>query len=275
MEIDGIPVGMDQPFFLFAGPCVIESENFSVDVAGEIKQICDKLSISFAYKSSYDKANRTSIDSFRGPGMAEGLEILAKVRKEHSVPILTDVHSPAEANEVATHVDILQTPAFLCRQTDLIQAVAATGKIVNIKKAQFLSPHEMKHVVEKAARAGGKGKTLVCERGSSFGWNNLVVDMRSLAILRETGCPVVFDATHSVQLPGAGSGVSGGQREFVPHLARAAIGCGVAALFMETHPDPENAPSDGPNAWPLNRLEALLGDLKEVDYVVKNRVQFF
>ena len=275
MEIDGKPVGMDQPFFLFAGPCVIESENFSIDVAGEIKRICDKLSISFAYKSSYDKANRTSIDSFRGPGMAEGLEILAKVRKEHSIPILTDVHSPAEAKEAATHVDILQTPAFLCRQTDLIQAVAATGKIVNIKKAQFLSPHEMKHVVEKAVRAGGKGKTLVCERGSSFGWNNLVVDMRSLAILRETGCPVVFDATHSVQLPGAGSGVSGGQREFVPHLARAAIACGVAALFMETHPDPENAPSDGPNAWPLNQLEALLGDLKEVDHVAKNRIQFF
>ena len=275
MEIDGKPVGMDQPFFLFAGPCVIESENFSIDVAGEIKRICDKLSISFAYKSSYDKANRTSIDSFRGPGMAEGLEILAKVRKEHSIPILTDVHSPAEANEAATHVDILQTPAFLCRQTDLIQAVASTGKIVNIKKAQFLSPHEMKHVVEKATRAGGKGKTLVCERGSSFGWNNLVVDMRSLAILRETGCPVVFDATHSVQLPGAGSGVSGGQREFVPHLARAAMACGVAALFMETHPDPENAPSDGPNAWPLNQLEALLGDLKEVDHVAKNRIQFF
>lgn len=275
MEIDGKPVGMDQPFFLFAGPCVIESENFSIDVAGEIKRICDKLSISFAYKSSYDKANRTSIDSFRGPGMAEGLEILAKVRKEHSIPILTDVHSPAEAKEAATHVDILQTPAFLCRQTDLIQAVAATGKFVNIKKAQFLSPHEMKHVVEKAVRAGGKGKTLVCERGSSFGWNNLVVDMRSLAILRETGCPVVFDATHSVQLPGAGSGVSGGQREFVPHLARAAIACGVAALFMETHPDPENAPSDGPNAWPLNQLEALLGDLKEVDHVAKNRIQFF
>ena len=275
MEINRVPVGMDQPFFLFAGPCVIESESFSVDVAGEIKRICDKLSISFAYKSSYDKANRTSIDSFRGLGMAEGLEILAKVRKEHSIPVLTDVHSPAEAKEAAAHVDILQTPAFLCRQTDLIQAVAATGKIVNIKKAQFLAPHEMKHVVEKAARAGGKGNTLVCERGSSFGWNNLVVDMRSLAILRETGCPVVFDATHSVQLPGAGGGVSGGQREFVPHLARAAIACGVAALFMETHPDPENAPSDGPNAWPLKQLEALLGDLKEVDYVAKNRIQFF
>lgn len=273
MNIAGTKVGMEQPFFLFAGPCVIESESHSLDVAGEIKRICDSVSISFAYKSSYDKANRTSASSYRGPGLKDGLEILSKVRNNLGIPVLTDVHSPEEAYSAAKHVDILQTPAFLCRQTDLIQAVASTGKVVNIKKAQFLSPHEMKHVVEKAVKSGAKDKVLVCERGSSFGWNNLVVDMRSLAILRETGCPVVFDATHSVQLPGAGNGVSGGQREFVPYLARAATACGVAALFMETHPDPDNAPSDGPNAWPLKQLESLLCDLKEIDYIAKNRIR--
>ena len=273
MNIAGTKVGMEQPFFLFAGPCVIESEAHSLDVAEEIKQICDSLSISFAYKSSYDKANRTSANSYRGPGLKGGLEILSKVRNNLGIPVLTDVHSPEEAYLAAKHVDILQTPAFLCRQTDLIQAVASTGKVVNIKKAQFLSPHEMKHVVEKAVKFGAKDRVLVCERGSSFGWNNLVVDMRSLAILRETGCPVVFDATHSVQLPGAGNGVSGGQREFVPYLARAATACGVAALFMETHPDPDNALSDGPNAWPLKQLESLLCDLKEIDYIAKNRIR--
>ena len=275
MKIAGTSVGSDSPFFLIAGPCVIESESFALDTSGEINQICQSLDIPFVYKSSYDKANRTSIDSFRGLGMKKGLEILKKVRNTHSVPVLTDIHSPEEARFAAEYVDVIQTPAFLCRQTDLITTAASTGKIVNIKKAQFLSPHEMKHVVDKANRAGGEDKILVCERGSSYGWNNLVVDMRSLTIMRETGCPVVFDATHSVQLPGGNNGMSGGQREFVPSLARAAIGCGVAGLFIETHPNPDNAPSDGPNSWPLKQLAALLEGLKEIDFVVKNRIEHF
>ncbi len=273
MKIANLAVGHDRPFFLFAGPCVIESEGFAIDTAGEIKQICDDLSIPFAYKSSYDKANRTSINSFRGLGMQKGLEILAKVRDEIGVQVLTDVHSPQEAIEAANYVDVIQTPAFLCRQTDLITTAASTGRLVNIKKAQFLSPHEMNHVVEKAISAGGEDRVLVCERGSSYGYNNLVVDMRSLAILRETECPVVFDATHSVQLPGGNNGVSGGQREFVPVLARAAIACGIAGLFMESHPDPSSAPSDGPNSWPLSQLAGLLADIKEIDFVVKNQIR--
>ncbi len=275
MNIAGRPVGNGQPMFLIAGPCVIESEAFAIDTASRIKDICGRLDIPFVYKSSYDKANRTSVDSYRGPGIEQGLEILAKVRRELDVPVLTDVHSPAQAEQAAGYVDILQTPAFLCRQTDLIQAAAATGKVVNVKKAQFLSPHEMKHVVDKAVRAGGNDRVMVCERGSSYGWNNLVVDMRSLAIMRETGCPVVYDATHSVQLPGGNDGSSGGQREFIPTLSRAAAGGGIDGLFMETHPDPDNAPSDGPNAWPLQRLEPLLEDLRQIDEVVKQRVKIF
>ena len=275
MKIAGRSVGANKPFFLFAGPCVIESEAFAFDTAGEVKRICDSLSIPFAYKSSYDKANRTSIDSFRGPGVDEGLEILSAIRTRMEIPVLTDVHAPAEAKKAADYIDIIQTPAFLCRQTDLITTAASTGKIVNIKKAQFLSPYEMKHVVDKAVRAGGEDRILVCERGSSYGWNNLIVDMRSLAIMRETGCPVVFDATHSVQLPGGSNGASGGQREFVPALARAAVGCGIAGLFIETHPDPDSAPSDGPNSWPLQSLAALLEDLMEIDFVVKNRIKIY
>ncbi len=274
MKIANVKIGQEAPFFLLSGPCVIESEAFALDTAGEIKQICDDLSIPFVYKSSYDKANRTSINSFRGPGREEGLEILAKVRAELDVWVLTDVHSPEDAYVAAKYVDILQTPAFLCRQTDLITAAASTGNIVNIKKAQFLSPHDMKHVVDKAVRAGGEDRVLVCERGSTYGYNNLVVDMRSLAIMREIGCPVVFDATHSVQLPGGRNGASGGQREFVPALARAATAIGVAGLFMETHPNPEVAPSDGPNAWPLHQLSGLLEELKEIDYIAKNKVNF-
>ncbi len=275
MIISETLVGPDQPLFLFAGPCVIESAAFAVDTAGQIKQICDELSIPFAYKSSFDKANRTSVDSFRGPGVNEGLEILASVRSQFNIPVLTDVHSPEQVELAAQYVDIIQTPAFLCRQTDLITAAAASGKIVNIKKAQFLSPHEMKHVVEKARRAGGKDRILVCERGASYGWNNLVVDMRSLEIMRRTGCPVVFDATHSVQLPGGNNGSSGGQREFIPTLARAATACGISALFMETHPNPDAAPSDGPNAWPLSYLKSLLEDLKEIDFLVKNKMTHY
>ncbi len=272
MKIANTEVGSNKPFFLLSGPCVIESEAFAIDTAGEIKRVCDNLSIPFVYKSSYDKANRTSINSFRGPGREEGLEILAKVRETHNISVLTDVHSPEDAYIAAKYVDVLQTPAFLCRQTDLITAAASTGKIVNIKKAQFLSPHEMKHVIVKATRAGGEDKVMVCERGSTYGWNNLVVDMRSLAIMNEMGCPVVFDATHSVQLPGGNNGASGGQREFIPALSRAATAVGVAGLFMETHPNPECAPSDGPNAWPLQKLSELLEELREIDYVVKNRL---
>ena len=275
MKIANTAVGPDKPFFLFAGPCVIESESFAIDTAGKVKRICDDLEIPFVFKSSYDKANRTSINSFRGPGADEGLEILANIRKTHNIPVITDVHSPAEACKAAKFVDVLQTPAFLCRQTDLITAAASTGKIVNIKKAQFLSPHEMKHVVEKAVKSGGEDRVLVCERGSTYGWNNLVVDMRSLAILRETRCPIVFDATHSVQLPGGSNGVSGGQREFIPTLARAATACGVSGLFMETHPNPDAAQSDGPNSWPLKDLPSLLGDLKEIDFVVKNKASHY
>jgi len=273
LKIAGAPVGSANPFFLIAGPCVIESEAFALDTAGEIKRICSNLSIPFVYKSSYDKANRTSIDSYRGLGMLEGLEILQKVKTICDVPVLTDVHSPDEAATAANYVDVIQTPAFLCRQTDLITAAASTGKLVNIKKAQFLSPHEMKHVVDKAVRVGGKDNILVCERGSSYGYNNLIVDMRSLTIMRETGCPVVFDATHSVQLPGGKDGASGGQSEFVPTLARAAVGVGIDGLFVETHPNPDEAPSDGPNAVPLNLLSSLLEGLKEIDFVVKNRIE--
>ncbi len=272
MKVGNVHIGNDHPLFLIAGPCVIESESFAIDTAGEINRICRNLNIPFIYKSSYDKANRTSGRSFRGPGIQQGVEILAKVRQEIGVEVLTDVHSPDEAILAAEHVDVIQTPAFLCRQTDLITAAASTGKLVNIKKAQFLSPQEMIHVVDKALSAGGKGRILVCERGTSFGYNNLVVDMRSLDILRMTGCPVVFDATHSVQLPGGGDGASGGQREFVPTLARAAIGVGIAGLFMETHPDPDSAPSDGPNSWPLTQLEELLEGFKAIDFVVKNKI---
>ena len=269
MNLAGARVGPDSPLFLIAGPCVIESLQFALETATQLAEITRELQIPFVYKSSYDKANRTSSASFRGPGAADGLDILDQVRHQVGVPVLTDVHTPDEARIAAEVVDVLQTPAFLCRQTDLIQAAAGTGKPVNIKKGQFLSPAEMRHVVDKAREAGGKGRILVCERGTTFGYNNLVVDMRSLAIMRDTDCPVVFDATHSVQLPGAGGGRSGGQREFVPVLARAAVAVGVAGLFMETHPNPERAPSDGPNAWPLDRMRELLGQLKALDETVK------
>jgi 2-dehydro-3-deoxyphosphooctonate aldolase (KDO 8-P synthase) len=269
MKLCGFEVGLNRPFFLIAGPCVVESEQLALDSAGQLKEITGALGIPFIYKSSFDKANRSSHKSFRGPGMEKGLEILAAVRKQIGVPVLTDVHDIPEIEAVARVVDVLQTPAFLCRQTDFIQAVMAAGKPVNIKKGQFLAPHDMKNVVEKAVAAGGRDRVLVCERGVSFGYNNLVSDMRALAIMRETGCPVVFDATHSVQLPGGQGTRSGGQREFVPVLARAAIATGVAGLFMETHPDPDKALSDGPNAWPLPRMKALLETLKELDATVK------
>lgn len=270
MRLCGFDVGLTRPFFLIAGPCVIESRQMAFDTAGQIKDICTALDIPFVYKSSFDKANRSSGTSFRGLGMDKGLEILAEVRRQLTVPVLTDVHTEDEVAPVAAVVDVLQTPAFLCRQTDFIVACAASGKPVNIKKGQFLAPHDMQNVVAKAKEANGGADTImVCERGVSFGYNNLVSDMRSLAIMRETGCPVVFDATHSVQLPGGQGTVSGGQREFVPVLARAAIAVGVAGLFMETHPNPEQALSDGPNAWPLPQLKALLTTLKEIDAVVK------
>jgi len=271
MKLCGFEAGLDRPFFLIAGPCVIESEQLALDTAGLLKEITQGLGIPFIYKSSYDKANRSSSKSYRGLGMEKGLEILAKIRKQVGVPVLTDVHEADDIAAVAAAVDVLQTPAFLCRQTDFIRAVMAAGKPVNIKKGQFLAPHDMKNVVDKAVEAGGKGRVLVCERGVSFGYNNLVSDMRSLAIMRETGCPVVFDATHSVQLPGGQGTKSGGQREFVPVLARAAIATGVAGLFMETHPDPDKALSDGPNAWPLERMKDLLETLKELDATVKRR----
>ena len=271
MKLCGFEAGLDRPFFLIAGPCVIESEAMALDTAGQLKEITRSLGIPFIYKSSYDKANRSSSKSYRGLGMEQGLAILAKVRKQIGVPVLTDVHEAEDINAVAAAVDVLQTPAFLCRQTDFIRAVVAAGKPVNIKKGQFLAPHDMKNVVDKANEAGGKGRILVCERGVSFGYNNLVSDMRSLAIMRETGCPVVFDATHSVQLPGGQGTRSGGQREFVPVLARAAIATGVAGLFMETHPDPDKALSDGPNAWPLGRMQELLETLKELDTAIKRR----
>ena len=269
MKLCGFDVGLERPFFLIAGPCVIESEALALDTAGRLKEIAAGLGIPFIYKSSFDKANRSSHESFRGLGMEQGLEILAKVKREIRVPVLTDVHDTSEIEPVAAVADVLQTPAFLCRQTDFIQAVVAAGKPVNIKKGQFLAPGDMKNVVEKAAVAGGRGRILVCERGASFGYNNLVSDMRALAILRATGCPVVFDATHSVQLPGGEGTRSGGQREFVPVLARAAIAAGVSGLFMETHPDPDRALSDGPNAWPLARMQNLLATLKELDTTVK------
>ena len=271
MKLCGFEAGLGQPFFLIAGPCVVESEQLQMDVAGQLKEITAALGIPFIFKSSYDKANRSSGKSFRGPGMEKGLEILAKVRKTLAVPVLTDVHTESEVAEVAKHVDVLQTPAFLCRQTDFIRTVASAGLPVNIKKGQFLAPHDMKNVVDKAREASGQDNILVCERGASFGYNNLVSDMRSLAIMRETGCPVVMDATHSVQLPGGQGTSSGGQREFVPVLARAAVATGIAGLFMETHPDPAKALSDGPNAWPLPRMRELLETLKELDAVVKRR----
>jgi 2-dehydro-3-deoxyphosphooctonate aldolase (KDO 8-P synthase) len=276
MKLCGFEVGLDRPFFLISGPCVVESEQLQMDVAGQLKQITSALGIPFIFKSSYDKANRSSGASFRGPGMDKGLAILAKVRRELQVPILTDVHTEAEVPAVAKVVDVLQTPAFLSRQTDFIRAVAQSGKPVNIKKGQFMAPHDMKNVIDKArAAAREKGlpedSFLACERGASFGYNNLVSDMRSLAILRETGAPVVFDATHSVQLPGGQGTSSGGQREFVPVLARAAIAVGVAGVFMETHPDPAHALSDGPNAVPLRHMRALLEQLLALDRVVKRQ----
>ncbi|MFL6731871.1 MAG: 3-deoxy-8-phosphooctulonate synthase [Sphingomicrobium sp.] len=269
-------IGLDQPLFLIAGPCVVESEELQLRTAERLKAITGRLGVHFIFKSSFDKANRSSGKSYRGPGMDDGLRILEKVRKEIGVPVLTDVHDIPQIGPVAEIVDVLQTPAFLARQTDFIQAVAASGRPVNIKKAQFMAPHDMKNVVDKArnaAQAAGINEEtiMVCERGTSFGYNNLVSDMRSLAIMRETGCPVVFDATHSVQLPGGQGTSSGGQREFVPVLARAAVATGIAGLFMETHPDPANASSDGPNAWPLDRMESLLSTLVELDRLVKQR----
>ena len=272
MKLCGFDAGLDHPLFLIAGPCVIESQQLALDTAGALKEMCGGLGVPFIYKSSYDKANRSSSSSFRGFGMEKGLAILAEVKKQIGVPVLTDVHTEDEVLHVAAVVDVLQTPAFLCRQTDFIQACAASGKPVNIKKGQFLAPGDMKHVVAKAKEANKNADTImVCERGASFGYNNLVSDMRSLAIMRETNCPVVFDATHSVQLPGGLGRVSGGQREFVPVLARAAIAVGVAGLFVETHPDPANAMSDGPNAWPLGRMRDLLATLKDIDRLVKQR----
>jgi 2-dehydro-3-deoxyphosphooctonate aldolase (KDO 8-P synthase) len=278
MKLCGFDVGLDRRFFLIAGPCVIESEQSAVDIAGTLKEITTSLGIPFIYKSSFDKANRTSGSSFRGLGMENGLAILAKVRKEVGVPVLTDVHDISEIASVAAVVDVMQTPAFLCRQTDFIRACAQSGKPINFKKGQFLSPHEMLNVIQKARDAAAEANVpdqfMVCERGASFGYNNLVSDMRSLAILRETHAPVVFDATHSVQLPGGQGGSSGGQREFVPVLARAAIAVGISGLFMETHPDPAKALSDGPNAVPLNRMKELLESLVAIDSVVKKSGTF-
>ncbi|TLY50741.1 MAG: 3-deoxy-8-phosphooctulonate synthase [Gammaproteobacteria bacterium] len=268
MKLCGFEVGLDQPLFLIAGTCVVESLQMSLDTAGTLKEITAKLGIPFIYKSSFDKANRTSSGSFRGPGMEEGLRILGEVKRQIGVPVLTDVHEYTPMGEVASVVDVLQTPAFLCRQTDFIQNVARAGRPVNIKKGQFLAPWDMKHVAEKA-KAVGNNDIMVCERGASFGYNNLVSDPRSLAVMRETGCPVVFDATHSVQLPGGQGGSSGGQREFVPVLSRAAVAVGIAGIFMETHIDPSKALSDGPNAWPLGKMEALLETLISIDRSVK------
>jgi 2-dehydro-3-deoxyphosphooctonate aldolase (KDO 8-P synthase) len=268
MKLTSFEVGADRPFFLIAGPCVIESESLVIDVAGRLKEMTTALKIPFIFKASFDKANRSSRSSFRGPGLEQGLKALAKVREQIGVPVLTDVHEDTPLAEVAAVVDVLQTPAFLCRQTNFIVAVCSLLKPVNIKKGQFLSPWEMQNVVDKA-RSTGNSQILVCERGFSFGYNNLVSDMRSLAIMRATGCPVVFDATHSVQLPGGKGDSSGGQREFVPVLARAAVAAGVAGIFMETHPDPAKALSDGPNAWPLDRMRSLLTTLKELDQAVK------
>ncbi len=269
MDLCGFKVGIDQPFFLLAGPCVIESEAMALNTATQLKQITDKLGIPFVYKSSFDKANRSSIDSFRGLGMAEGLRILQKIKDDVGVPVITDVHEDTPMDEVAEVVDIIQTPAFLCRQTNFILKAAGAGIPVNIKKGQFMAPWDMKHVVDKA-RSTGNQQIMVCDRGVSFGYNNLVSDMRALAVMRETDCPVVFDATHSVQLPGGQGTTSGGQREHVPVLARAAMAAGVAGVFMETHPDPANAKSDGPNAWPLDKMQALLSRLKGIDELVKS-----
>ena len=271
MKLCHFEAGLDRPMFLIAGPCVVESRQLQMDTAGELKALCVELGIPFIFKSSYDKANRSSGKSFRGPGMREGLEILADVRKTIGVPILTDVHTEQDVAAVAAVVDVMQTPAFLCRQTDFIRQVSSAGKPVNIKKGQFLSPWEMKNVVAKAREASGTDNIMVCERGASFGYNNLVSDMRSLMVMRDTSCPVVFDATHSVQLPGGQGTSSGGQREFVPVLARAAVASGVAGVFMETHPNPEKALSDGPNAWPLHLMKSLLETLKALDELVKKR----
>jgi len=269
VKLCGFEAGIDKPLFLIAGPCVVESRQLQIDTAGRLKEITDELKIPFIFKSSYDKANRSSGKSFRGLGMDQGLKILAEVKKQVGVPILTDVHTEQEVKSVAAVVDVLQTPAFLCRQTDFIHAAASAGKPVNIKKGQFLSPQEMRNVVDKAKEASGQDNILVCERGFSFGYGNLVSDMRSLAIMRDTGCPVVFDATHSVQLPGGQGTSSGGQREFIPVLARAAVASGISGLFMETHPNPEKALSDGPNAWPLGLMQELLETLAGIDRMVK------
>ena len=270
MKLCHFEVGLDKPLFLIAGPCVIESESLAMETAGRLKEICAELNISFIYKSSFDKANRSSMDSFRGLGVEAGLKILEKVKKELSLPVITDVHEDTPLGEVSSVVDVLQTPAFLCRQTNFIQAVAKQGLPVNIKKGQFLAPWDMINVVNKA-KAAGNEQIMVCERGASFGYNNLVSDMRSLAVMRETHCPVVYDATHSVQLPGGQGGSSGGQREHVPVLARAAVAAGVSGLFMETHPNPEKALSDGPNAWPMHLMKELLETLLEIDQVVKSK----
>jgi 2-dehydro-3-deoxyphosphooctonate aldolase (KDO 8-P synthase) len=270
MKLCGFEVGLDRPIFLIAGPCVIESERLALETASELRAIADKLGVPFIYKSSFDKANRSSHQSFRGLGMEQGLKILEKVKSQVGTPVLTDVHEDTPLDEVASVVDVLQTPAFLCRQTNFIQAVARAGRPVNIKKGQFLAPWDMTHVVEKA-KAVGNEQITVCERGVSFGYNYLVSDMRGLMVMRETGCPVVFDATHSVQMPGGRGTASGGQREFVPVLARAAVATGISGLFMETHPDPEKALSDGPNAWPLGQMAGLLETLVELDRVVKSR----
>jgi len=268
MNICGFEVGLDKPFFLIAGPCVIESEQLAIDTAGYMKEVTDRLGISYIYKSSFDKANRSSHESFRGPGMEKGLQILQKVKEQIQVPVLTDVHEDTPFDEVASVVDVMQTPAFLCRQTNFIQQVCQPGIPVNIKKGQFLAPWDMAHVVNKA-RATGNENIMVCERGASFGYNNLVSDMRSLAVMRETKAPVVYDATHSVQLPGGQGASSGGQREHIPVLARAAIAAGISGLFMETHPDPSVAKSDGPNSWPMYEIESLLSTLKAIDDTVK------
>ena len=270
MQLCNFEAGPDRPLFLIAGPCVVESEGMAMDTAGMLKEITRKLNIPFIYKSSYDKANRTSHESYRGPGIEKGLQILGKVKNKIGVPVLTDVHEDSPLNEVAAVVDVLQTPAFLCRQTNFIQKVAQQGLPVNIKKGQFLAPWDMNNVVDKA-RATGNDRIMVCERGTSFGYNYLVSDMRSLVVMRETGCPVVFDATHSVQIPGGQGNKSGGQREFVPALARAAVAVGIAGLFMETHPQPEKALSDGPNSWPLDKMAELLETLKEIDECIKNK----
>ncbi len=270
MKLNGTPIGLEQPFFLIAGPCVIESEQLALDTAGYLKEITGRLGIPFVYKSSFDKANRSSHESFRGPGLEAGLKVLQKVKDQIQVPVLTDVHEDTPIDEVAAVVDVMQTPAFLCRQTNFIQRVCAAGIPVNIKKGQFLAPWDMGNVVNKAKDTGNEN-IMVCERGASFGYNNLVSDMRSLVAMRDTGCPVVYDATHSVQLPGGQGTSSGGQREFVPVLARAAMAVGISGLFMETHPDPANAKSDGPNSWPMYEIEKLLTTLKTIDETVKQQ----